>query len=413
MRPLLRTLLKPAVRPVAVYSSEEESLRHATWLELFFDLVFIVAVAELGEQLWDDLTLAGLFKYASLFLIVWWAWLGFSYYADVFDTDDLLSRLAMIFVMFGVIILSQTIPEALDGGSLSFAAAFLLLRMSYLGLTFRAWYMFHAEAQKFLNYWLMFSTLATVVWALSLFNPEPARFGLWISAFLLEIAGIGIVYLVFDSIPVQVSHFPERLGLFTILVLGETIISVAVGTEAIDWFTWSGVVALGGFMIAVAVWWLYFSNFDERTINRALENSQKRWVKLRERMLVYVFGHYFIFIGIGIVGIGIEAAVEGVATGHGFSSAARIALAAGAAAFLFGSSICHRAMPTALHPHLFLARIGVGTFFTVVIVVAGIGPDIAIWFIALSLVGLIALEEAYLPDGSDSSPHESSMEAEP
>src|SRR6056297_1157934 len=120
MKSLLRVFLDPVVRPVAVYSSEEESLRHATWLELFFDLVFIVAVAELGELLLDTLTLAGLFEYASLFLIVWWAWLGFSYYADIFDTDDLFSRLAMIFVMFGVIVLSQTLPDALRGGSLPF-----------------------------------------------------------------------------------------------------------------------------------------------------------------------------------------------------------------------------------------------------------------------------------------------------
>ena len=392
MSPRFRGFLTSRVRPIAVYSTGEGHPRHATWLELFFDLVFIVAVAELGTFLHETLSLVGVLEYASLFVLVWWIWVGFSYYADVFETDDLLSQFALITVMFGVIIMSQTIDDALHGGSFAFAASVLFLRLLYIVLTVRGWYRV-SGSDKFFSYWVTFSSLSTFTWALSLFYADPGRFGLWISAFLLELAGIGIVYLVFDEIPVQLSHFPERLGLFTILLLGETIIAIAAGTDVSDWILRSGITALGGFLVAVTVWWLYFNNFDERTINRALENREVHWIHMRERMLVYVFGHFFVFMGIGAAGVGLDAAIEAAIAGHDIEPVARLVLAGGIAAFLLGSSVCHRAMPTPIHDHLFLARLA-----TALVVVASallgthVTPLVATWVTAFLLLGLTMVE---------------------
>lgn len=388
----VREVIGKLRRPLSVYTVEGVP-RHATWLELFFDLVYIVAIAELGGFLREDLSFVGILEYASLFVLVWWTWVGFSYYADVFDTDDLFSQLALILVMFGVIIMSQTIPEALHGGSFAFAAAFLLLRVLYIGLALRGWYVVEGSDQ-FFTYWVTFSSLSTFVWALSLVYEVPGRFGLWISAFLLEIAGIGIVYLVFETIPVQVSHFPERLGLFTILVLGEMMLAVAAGTTGIDWFVPSGVTALGGFLTVVTIWWLYFNNFDERTINRVLEETQLHWLHMRERLLVYVFGHFFVYIGIGATGVGLEAAIEAVIENHPLEPAARLVFAGGITAFLLGSSICHRAMPTPIHDRLFTARIVVALAIVVAIWTLGarVTPVLTSWIIAALLVGLAVFE---------------------
>ena len=392
MNPLGTRVVDILQRPVAVYVEEGEPTRHATWLELFFDLVFIVAVAQLGDSLREELTMVGILEYASLFVLVWWTWVGFSYYADVFDTDDLFSALALILVMFGVLALSQTIHDALHGGSFAFTAAFLLLRLLYIGLTLRGWYVVTGN-DKFFSYWVTFSTLSTVVWALSLAYPDPGRYGLWISAFLLEVAGIGIVYLVFDDIPVQVSHFPERLGLFTILVLGETIIAVSVATSGIDWGLRTAATALGGFAIAVAIWWLYFNNFDERTINRALQSGERHWLHMRERMLVFVFGHYFVFAGVAATGVGLHAAIDATIQSHTIDPAARVALAGGIAAFLVGSAVCHRSLPTPLHDHLFAGRLlTAGLVIVGAVVGATTAPFIAIWSIAVILVALVALE---------------------
>lgn len=116
--------------------------------------------------------------------------------------------------------------------------------------------------------------LTTVIWALSLFVPAPGRYGLWGAAFTVNIAGVFILYTFFDTVLVQDSHFPERLGLITIIVLGETILAVAFGSSIVT----SGagfvvpplVTGAAGFLIAIGAWWLYFVNFDEDVIDRAL-----------------------------------------------------------------------------------------------------------------------------------------------
>jgi low temperature requirement protein LtrA len=388
----LRSVVDTLTRPVAVYERDAEGPRHATWLELFFDLVFIVAVAELGRLLREGLTVVGIMEYASLFLLVWWTWLGFSYYADLFHTEDLLSQFAMIAVMFGVIVLSQTIPDAAHGRSFGFAATYLVLRLFYIALTIRAWYVV-SDARRFLTYWVTFSAVATAFWAMSLVTPEPGRFGLWISFFLLDLAGLGVVYLVFESIPVQLSHFPERLGLFTILVLGESILAVAIGVEGTDWIVRSGLTALGGFLVAVLVWWLYFSKFDERTIDQVLAGPANGNRYLRERMLVYMFGHYLVYAGIGMSGVGLETAIEAAVEGHAIHPVGRTVLAGGIAAFLVGSAVSHRAMPVPLHERLFVARLLTAVAVVLGAIVGGEVPPVFVtWLIAGLLVGLGVFE---------------------
>jgi low temperature requirement protein LtrA len=405
VRSALLDFLASMREPLSIYDAEDRT-RHATWLELFFDLVFIVAIAELGRLLRETSSVVGILEYAALFLIVWWAWVGFSYYADVFETNDLFTQLALVLVMFVVLVTSQTIHGALHGGSFAFAAAFLFLRLCYIGLTARGWYLV-ARDDAFFSYWVTFSALSTAVWALSLLYPAPERFGLWISAFLLEIAGIGIVYLVFDSIPVQVSHFPERLGLFTILVLGETILAVAAGTEQPDWFVRSGVTALGGFLIAVTMWWLYFNHFDERTIDRVLAAAAGDWLKMRERMLIYVFGHYFVYTGIGLAGVGIESILEAATFDHTVDPFSRLLLDVGIAAFLLGSGVCHRVMPTPLHDHLFVGRIvTAGIVLGTSLVGSAMAPVVTTWTVAIVLGGLTFVEAVYRHASESATPIE-------
>lgn len=123
-------------QPLQLYVAENgKSDRHATWLELFFDLVFVVAIAELAHFLHDELNWVGIVSSALLFVPVWWLWIDFSYYADQFDVERGFYRLTMLGVMFGTIVLSLTIPEALQGGSVQFATIYALLRLVIVGLS--------------------------------------------------------------------------------------------------------------------------------------------------------------------------------------------------------------------------------------------------------------------------------------
>ena len=96
----------------------EDQARRSTWLELFFDLVFVVAVAQLGQQLSEDVTAEGLFRFLGFSVPVWWAWMGFTFYANRFDTDDLPYRLLIFVAMLGVAALATTLPDAFAGGGI-------------------------------------------------------------------------------------------------------------------------------------------------------------------------------------------------------------------------------------------------------------------------------------------------------
>ncbi|MEL6762150.1 MAG: low temperature requirement protein A, partial [Cyanobacteria bacterium J06607_6] len=90
-------------------TAEDDRERHATWLELFFDLVFVFAIAEVAHLLHSDPTWAGIVGFVALFVPVWWLWIDFSYYADQFDIDRGPYRLVMLGVMFGLVIMALTI----------------------------------------------------------------------------------------------------------------------------------------------------------------------------------------------------------------------------------------------------------------------------------------------------------------
>jgi low temperature requirement protein LtrA len=81
-------MLHRLVRPIRLWPATATD-RRVTWLELFFDLIFVAAVAQVGLPLASDYSLAGLARYAVMFLLIWWAWLGHTLYCTRFDTDDL------------------------------------------------------------------------------------------------------------------------------------------------------------------------------------------------------------------------------------------------------------------------------------------------------------------------------------
>jgi low temperature requirement protein LtrA len=121
-----------AKRPT-LYVPLREGGRHATWLELFFDLVFVLAIAELARYLHDHLTVGGFLGFLFLFVPVWGMWMGYTYYADLFDVDGPAYRVAMLAAMLLSIALAVSVHGALDGGSSSFVAA-LALALALVGI---------------------------------------------------------------------------------------------------------------------------------------------------------------------------------------------------------------------------------------------------------------------------------------
>jgi low temperature requirement protein LtrA len=380
-----------------VYTGRDESLRHATWLELFFDLVFVVALAELGSYLHDHLTVLGLLQFAGLFAIVWWIWLTISYFADTYNMNDPMSVAMVILAMFGVVFLSQTIHGALVGGSFAFALAVFILRGFLTASHLRARALrdhLPASEEHFLTYWIGLEVLVTVVWGLSLLVPAPGRYGLWVASFVLGVAGMTTIYLNFKHIIApSASHCSERLGLFTILVLGETILAVSVGISLTVLTPMVLVASALGFVVAVAAWWLYFGHYDERVYERTLLARTKHWTEQRQRGVAHVYAHVFVHAGIVVAGVGTAVMLEAAFSHHALPVGGRVALCLGLAAFLLGSGISQWMAPASLDGRAVAGRTSV---VVVLALLAGFGGSLSplalLAIVALTLVGLVVFE---------------------
>ena len=125
--PLLRHLRSWRNPPNLDQNPEEE--RRANWLELFYDLVYIATVIQLGTYLHHHLSVVGALQYGFLFLIVWWSWSGTTYYGNRFVTDDALHRLLVFVQIFAVGNLAVSIPTAFGAGGATFALSYVALRV--------------------------------------------------------------------------------------------------------------------------------------------------------------------------------------------------------------------------------------------------------------------------------------------
>lgn len=395
MVPPIRRMAAGWRRPTSIYTEADE-IRHATWMELFFDLVFVVAIAELGRHLHDNLETVGLVNFAWVFLLIWWIWLAYNYYADMFDTEDAVSRVAFVVVMFLVIFLSQTVDGVFQGESLPFALGLVALR-GVLALLYLRERLEESEAGAFFTYWVGSEVLTTLILVVALFVPAPGRFGLWLAAFAISTGGVFVLYTVFEPVVVQVSHFPERLGLMTIVVLGEEILAVAFGTTLVSpdggiAFR-SYLIGAAGFAIVVATWWLYFERFDERFIDRVLGIRDGSWVQARQHGLIYVFSHFPIHIGIVAIGVGMTVAIDAAITEHALTMLGLLVLCGGVATFLLGSTLCHRMLPSRIHDRVVFVRVaGAAVVLAIPFVDPQVSPLALVGYVALVLVGLVVIE---------------------
>ena len=312
----------------------EQDERHATWLELFFDLVFVISIAEVVHSLEDYRTLADFAGTAGLFVAVWWAWVGYTVYADRFDTDDLLHRVLVLAGMLAVIAMALSLHDALHGGSARFALTFVAVRGIVLVLNARA-RRHAAPARPLLNLYLAAFSVGASLWLVSVLVPEPARYLLWGIALVIELSAPWVGRRQIARAPIHTSHLVERCGLFTLIVLGESVISVAQGvaTSAAkgDWTAAMAAAAVAGFLAVACLWWLYFDRIDDGAVRSVL------------RGLIWNYAHLPLLAGLVSVALGTEFAVREAATGQ-LERTTAMALGAGTTLYLLATVVTGRAL---------------------------------------------------------------------
>jgi low temperature requirement protein LtrA len=289
-----------ALRPPRLRTLDEEE-RSATWLELFYDLVFVAAVAVLGVRILEDASWTGLLSYSAFFGLLWWLWSSHTFYADRFDTDDLAYRLLATAQIIAIVVLAASLTTGESASTLAFAIGYATARLILLALYARA-YIHVKEARVLVAGYLMGFGGAAFLWVLAIFVPEPARFWVWGLALAVDLATPFVMRKEQAKVPMDASHLPERFGLFTILVLGESIAAAIVGLGHVNWDVPATTTAIVGVVMATSLWWIYFDNLDGFNIRR--RGTQKNW-----RPTVWIYGHLPLAASLAVAGVGVEHAI--------------------------------------------------------------------------------------------------------
>jgi low temperature requirement protein LtrA len=368
-RPWLRP---PALRTPADGEGQE---RHASWLELFFDLVFVVAIAELAQELARDHSLGGFAIFAGLFLPVFIAWQGFTFYADRFDSDDVLFRAVMLAAMLAIAALAVQIPDVAAGRhDAGFVVAYVTLRSLLVALYLRAWP--HAVAARpLIARYAGGYSLSIALWLLSLLVDPPLRYVLWGVGLAIEYAMPVVAQRIHARIPVDPSHVPERFGLFTIIVLGESVVAVALGTADEDWRVASALTAGLGFVSVACLWWVYFDRGMAGGLSSATGSMQ-----------IYTRIHIPLLAALTAVGAGVHMLIQEAAAGEAQSGAAW-ALDGGAALYLLCLTVAQHVTDRGADARAARALAGLG----LVVLAALAGALTPVSVVACSAAALVAL----------------------
>src|SRR6266511_1040921 len=317
----------------------------------------------------DDRSLGGFLGTAGLFVPIWWAWLGYTVYADRFDTDDLLHRVLVLAGMLAVIAMALSVHDALHGGSAQFALAYVAVRVVVLALN--ACVCRHAvSARLLLNLFLAAFIAGAALWLVSVLVPEPYRYLLWAVGMAVELSAPWLGRRRMARAPIHASHMTERFGLFTLIVIGESVISVAQGAAGVDWEPGTLAVAVVGFLAVASLWWIYFEYVGALAIRSVLDG------------LCFTYAHLPLLAGLVSVAVGTELAVVQAAAGE-LERATAAALGGGTALYLLALTAIHATTGHAIGDRVLWLRLGSAA---VTLAVGAFGPLGA----PLGLVGLLA-----------------------
>ena len=253
-------LRPPPLRTAGGHSRDE---RQASWLELFFDLVFAGAVGQLAGALQDHPTLGALGRFVMVFIPIWWLWVQLSFYADRHESSDAAYGGAFLAAMLLCVGLAASAPRALAGHTTGFVVAFVLLRGLQLLLYARARRHLPATRQLY-GWYLVFFSAGGALWLASLAVPTPVRYAFWAAGLLTDAAGALAMLAPRRQVPLNTSHLADRFRLFMLIVLGESVARLISAAAQRPWSVPLAVVLAAALITLAALWraWLTAAGRD-------------------------------------------------------------------------------------------------------------------------------------------------------
>jgi len=288
-------------------ASDRPAERRVTFLELFYDLVYVVIIAELSHTLAGNMSLAGIGTFVFLFIIVWWAWFNGAMYHDLHGNNDIRTRVFTFLQMLTVAAMAVFAHNAIGEGSTGFALAYAAFHLILTWLWWRTG-VYDLNHRPLSQPYSSTFLITSVLFIVSIFIPAPSRFVLWVLALLIDLALLPLLWTNRNiAIQERVNRLAlispsavERFGTFTIIVLGEVIAGVVSGVAEHSHLGWlSGGAAFFGMLIAIGLWWIYFDFVSGRPPLSRTTNG-----------LGWIYLHLPVSMGITAVGASILNVVE-------------------------------------------------------------------------------------------------------
>jgi low temperature requirement protein LtrA len=278
----------------------EERERRTSYLELFFDLVFVFAITQVTTLITSQPTAAGFARAALVLGLVWWAWSGYAWLTNAIEIENSGVRLAFLAAALGSFFMALAVPHAFDSQGAWFVVPYLAVRVLHLWLYVRGLRHdpAHQAAIKMLAPWFLIAPFVAFVGGVV--SSTDLRTALWVVSLAIDVAGaLGVGRAGFRVSP---AHFAERYALFVIIALGESIVAIGVGAadDTRD-LTFAIAVAIA-FAGAAALWWAYF-DFIALAAERSLRFAPPAERGRRARD-VFTFFHYPQVLGIIFFAVG-------------------------------------------------------------------------------------------------------------
>lgn len=268
--------------------------RAVGWLELFYDLVYVATLIQVGNFLSDNLTLLGFGQFLVMMFVVWWAWTGETIYQNRFVSDDWLHRLLIFIQIAGVATIGLSVSEAFGELSVQFTIGYVLVRLVMIVLYIRAYTAHAASRSQSVNFIIGFGG-AIAIWLGALFLPEAYHWAAWLVAIVFEVVFFSRSTLLAERNQwgIDIHHAVERFGIFTIIVLGEAFVKVLEDSQGAALGADQILFGIVGLVVLYSLWWLYFS-----------DTAGMVWDKLSAvKAITWGYGH--LVLSIGLVGFGV------------------------------------------------------------------------------------------------------------
>lgn len=316
-------------------SEKADTKTKVSYLELFFDLVFVFTITQVTHLVIDTHSVLDVFKALMVLTVTWWMYSGYAWLANNIGTDRFLYRMLMFCGMAGFLSMAISIPSIFGTGGVPFGIAFLLVTVIHILLFRRSP---HVTSIKAITYLAPFNlSAALLVLASGILNT-------WYTwSWWLTVAAVLVILTASfknqgDIFVINTRHFVERHSLIVLIALGETILSMGLGSSYL-YFSFTLFVSIVlGLAIVITLWWSYFDKDTILAEDYMLQASPEKRARLA--MHAYWHAHLIMISGIVISAAGIEVAIKQLngESVHSFSWY----LNGGIALYLVGTAIFRR-----------------------------------------------------------------------